>query len=145
MMLPSISTRMEILYTSSTWNDNWYRNDGVPTEIVNSVEAEFPGSEILELWDEVSFLEGTGFISRAIVESNSSELFEIFLNNTGDKVHLVSRFFGEVEKQFPEVAHEYMEQNYRWEDDDTPMYYWTWYDEYQRNLLLFWKMVVVGK
>ena len=31
------------------------------------------------------FPEGTGFIYRAIVESNSSDLFEIFLNNTGEK------------------------------------------------------------
>ena len=28
-----------------------------------------------------------------------------------------------------------MEQNYRWEDDDTPIYYWTWYDEYQEEFV----------
>ena len=37
-------------------------------------------------------LDGTGFVYRAVVESNSSEFYEIYLNNYANKIHLVSRF-----------------------------------------------------
>ena len=32
----------DFVHSSSTWNDNWYRNDGVPSEVASSVEAQFP-------------------------------------------------------------------------------------------------------
>jgi len=118
----------DFVHSTPTFWDNEYKNDYIPEELEITVEAELPGSRILELWEEISHLDGTGFVYRAVVESNSSEFYEIYLNNYADKIHLVTRFYGEIERVFPESARAYMAENYRWEDG-YEMYYSWWFDE----------------
>ena len=103
-----------------------YKNDYTSEELVLTVEAELTGSRVLELWEEISHLDGTGFVYRAVVESNSSEFYEIYLNNYANKIHLVSRFYGELKEIFlrrPGVHGKL--QVGRWVE----MYYSWWFDE----------------
>ena len=123
----------EYVHSTPTSWDNSYKSDYIDEAgMLSLLETEISGPSILELWVENSALDGIDIVSRLIVESNSSELYEVFLNSAGDKIHLVTRFHGEIERDFPQTAREYMAQNYKW-DDGYEMFYNWWFDESSKN------------
>ena len=101
----------------------------ISQSIKDLILAEVPNSEIIDFEVEFSRINVSGNDNKiffAVIENNQSESFEVVINGDGERVIIVMPFEDIIPwrpVELPEVAVEYLADNYVY-DDGYPMNYW---------------------
>ena len=101
----------------------------ISQSIKDLILAEIPNSQIIDLEVEISRINVQGNPNQvfiAVVENNQSESYEVVISGNEERVLIVMPFNDVIPwrpVEFPELAIQYLEDNYEY-DDGYPMNYW---------------------